>query len=179
MSGTSKYNENCTEASCGCLSRGTLQIHVLPDGSNRGICNVGRCCKCHGQTGGLGWWYEDDDKSFRMSLQPGDSTDGAKKLQVSCGVWTRGRVSEGYITTCSVISLSTAIGLRKYRIPSDLRSQAEHRLVSTTVGDHAGILGAVVFAFCSNPRDFVFNNGRRKEVVAGCLQVCWAAGMQA
>jgi hypothetical protein len=43
--------------------------------------------------------------------------------------------------------LSTAIGLRKYRIPSDLRSQAEYRLVSTTVGDHVGILGAVVFAF--------------------------------
>lgn len=42
---------------------------------------------------------------------------------------------------------STAIGLRKYRIPSDLRSQAEYRLVSTTVGDHVGILGAVVFAF--------------------------------
>ena len=42
--------------------------------------------------------------------------------------------------------LSTAIGLRKYRIPSDLRSQAEYRLVSTTVGDHVGILGAVVFA---------------------------------
>lgn len=46
-----------------------------------------------------------------------------------------------------VIPLSTAIGLRKYRIPSDLRSQAEYRLVSTTVGDHVGILGAVVFAF--------------------------------
>lgn len=45
------------------------------------------------------------------------------------------------------ISSSTAIGLRKYRIPSDLRSQAEYRLVSTTVGDHVGILGAVVFAF--------------------------------
>ena len=43
--------------------------------------------------------------------------------------------------------LSTAIGLRKYRIPSDLRSQAEYRLVSTTVGDHVGILGAVVFAY--------------------------------
>ena len=42
---------------------------------------------------------------------------------------------------------STAIGLRKYRIPSDLRSQAGYRLVSTTVGDHVGILGAVVFVF--------------------------------
>lgn len=40
---------------------------------------------------------------------------------------------------------STAIGLRKYRIPSDLRSQAEYRLVSTMVGDHMGILGVVVF----------------------------------
>lgn len=41
-------------------------------------------------------------------------------------------------------SPSTAIGLGKYRIPSDLRSQAEYRLVSTMVGDHMGILGAVV-----------------------------------
>lgn len=40
---------------------------------------------------------------------------------------------------------STAIGLRKYRIPSDLRSQAEYRSVSTMVGDHMGILGVVVF----------------------------------
>jgi hypothetical protein len=40
---------------------------------------------------------------------------------------------------------STAIGLGKYRIPSDLRSQAKYRLVSTMVGDHMGILGAVVF----------------------------------
>ena len=43
-------------------------------------------------------------------------------------------------------SVSTAIGLGKYRIPSDLRSQVEYRLASTTVGDHVGILGAVVFA---------------------------------
>ena len=41
--------------------------------------------------------------------------------------------------------VSTAIGLRKYRIPSDLRSQAGYRLVSTMVGDHMGILGVVVF----------------------------------
>ena len=52
------------------------------------------------------------------------------------------------------LSPSTAIGLRKYRIPSDLRSQAEYRLVSTTVGDHVGILGAVVFFFFSPPRGF-------------------------
>ncbi len=45
------------------------------------------------------------------------------------------------------ILVSTAIGLRKYRIPSDLRSQAEYRLVSTMVGDHMGILGVVVFDF--------------------------------
>lgn len=49
------------------------------------------------------------------------------------------------VTSC--ILVSTAIGLRKYRIPSDLRSQAEYRLVSTKVGDHLGILGVVVFAF--------------------------------
>lgn len=52
-----------------------------------------------------------------------------------------------YSVTLSIL-VSTAIGLRKYRIPSDLRSQAEYRLVSTKVGDHLGILGVVVFAFC-------------------------------
>jgi len=49
------------------------------------------------------------------------------------------------ISSISPPPVSTAIGLGKYRIPSDLRSQAEYRLVSTTVGDHVGILGAVVF----------------------------------
>ena len=44
-------------------------------------------------------------------------------------------------------SVSTAIGLWKHRIPSDLRSESKCRLVSTTVGDHAGILGAVVLLF--------------------------------
>ena len=48
---------------------------------------------------------------------------------------------------CSDILSSTAIGSRKYRIPSDLRSQAGYRLVSTMVGDHMGILGVVVFDF--------------------------------
>ena len=43
------------------------------------------------------------------------------------------------------VMLSTAIGLWKHRIPSDLRSQSECRPVSTMVGDHTGILGAVVF----------------------------------
>jgi hypothetical protein len=54
------------------------------------------------------------------------------------------------------ILVSSAIGLRKYRIPSDLRSQAEHRLVSTMVGDHMGILGVEVFAFLLtvDQRDF-------------------------
>ena len=39
---------------------------------------------------------------------------------------------------------STAIGLRKHRIPSDLRSEPGYRLIRTMVGDHTGILGAVV-----------------------------------
>lgn len=47
-----------------------------------------------------------------------------------------------------IILSSTAIGSRKYRIPSDLRSQAGYRLVSTMVGDHMGILGVVVFCAC-------------------------------
>lgn len=45
------------------------------------------------------------------------------------------------------ILVSTAIGLRKYRIPSDLRSQAQYRSVSTMVGDHMGIPGVVVLLF--------------------------------
>ena len=40
---------------------------------------------------------------------------------------------------------TTAIHSRKYRISSDLRSQATDGSVSTAVGDNAGILGAVVF----------------------------------
>jgi hypothetical protein len=51
-----------------------------------------------------------------------------------------------YITPRRIPAVSTAIGLGKYRIPSDLRSQVKYRPVSTTVGDHVGILGAVVFA---------------------------------
>jgi len=43
--------------------------------------------------------------------------------------------------------LTTAIRAGTYRIPSDLRSQARDGSVSTVVGDHTGILGAVVFFF--------------------------------
>ena len=46
---------------------------------------------------------------------------------------------------------SSAIGQRKYRIPSDLRSQALYRSVSTMVGDHMGILGAEVLLLFSLP----------------------------
>lgn len=42
---------------------------------------------------------------------------------------------------------STAIEPVKYCIPSDLQSQVRYRSVSTKVGDHLGILGAVVFVF--------------------------------
>ena len=54
---------------------------------------------------------------------------------------------EGHMNSSSDNFASTAIGLRKHRIPFDLRSEPECRPVSTTVGDHAGILGAVVFFF--------------------------------
>ena len=73
----------------------------------------------------------------------------------------------------TVLLLSTAIGLRKYRIPSDLRSQAEYRLVSTTVGDHVGILGAVVFVIASgrdDPAWWVTVNSR--GTLAGYLIRC-------
>lgn len=62
---------------------------------------------------------------------------------------------------CSDILSSTAIGSRKYRIPSDLRSQAGYRLVSTMVGDHMGILGVVVFGFDLLIEDQA--HGRMKE----------------
>ena len=42
-------------------------------------------------------------------------------------------------------SLATAIHTIIYRIPSDLRSQAGDGSVSTVVGDHTGIPGAVAF----------------------------------
>ena len=45
--------------------------------------------------------------------------------------------------------VSTAILSVTYRISSELRSQATAGLVSTTVGDHVGIRGAVGSSFCS------------------------------
>ena len=46
---------------------------------------------------------------------------------------------------------STAILSEKYRISSELRSQATAGPVSTTVGDHVGIRGAVGSLFCFLP----------------------------
>ena len=43
----------------------------------------------------------------------------------------------------SPVRVSTAILSETYRISSELRSQATAGLVSTTVGDHVGIRGAV------------------------------------
>ena len=43
--------------------------------------------------------------------------------------------------------MSTAILSETYRISSELRSQATAGLVSTTVGDHVGIRGAVGSTF--------------------------------
>ena len=43
--------------------------------------------------------------------------------------------------------MSTAILSETYRISSELRSQATAGLVSTTVGDHVGIRGAVGSSF--------------------------------
>ena len=45
----------------------------------------------------------------------------------------------------SFIFSATAIHTRKYLVSSDPRSQAGNGAVSTAVGDHAGILRAVVF----------------------------------
>jgi hypothetical protein len=47
------------------------------------------------------------------------------------------------------LSLSTAILSETYRISSELRSQATAGPVSTTVGDHVGIRGAVGSSFFS------------------------------
>ena len=65
---------------------------------------------------------------------------------------------QAYRRSSDILS-STAIGSRKYRIPSDLRSQAGYRLVSTMVGDHMGILGVVVFW----PSRLVSEQARKKE----------------
>ena len=62
-------------------------------------------------------------------------------------------------------SSSSAIGQRKYRIPSDLRSQALYRPVSTMVGDHMGILGAEVLLACRPEFDIL----QFKIFYEGCL----------
>lgn len=62
--------------------------------------------------------------------------------------------SLGFIGSLTSYLVSTAIGLRKYRIPSDLRSQAQCRSVSTMVGDHMGIPGVVVFAFLAQATEW-------------------------
>ena len=48
---------------------------------------------------------------------------------------------------CKTNFSATAIHTRTFRIPSDLRRQAGNGSVSTMVGDHMGILSAVVFFF--------------------------------
>ena len=50
---------------------------------------------------------------------------------------------------------STAILSEKYRISSELRSQATAGPVSTTVGDHVGIRGAVGSLFWLSPQVFL------------------------
>ena len=54
-----------------------------------------------------------------------------------------------------VMQSSTAILSEKYRISSELRSQATAGPVSTTVGDHVGIRGAVGSLFCVSFLRFV------------------------
>ena len=80
--------------------------------------------------------------TMRTASRVGNLPGNAPSVGVSLGAGTRIRARSATLP-------STAIGLRKYRIPSDLRSQAECRPVSTMVGDHMGILGAVVFAAAS------------------------------
>ena len=57
-----------------------------------------------------------------------------------------------------IVRSSTAILSEKYRISSELRSQATAGPVSTTVGDHVGIRGAVGSLFfaarCVSPHRF-------------------------
>jgi hypothetical protein len=57
-------------------------------------------------------------------------------------------VSAVYIRTEFNLHPSTAILSEMYRISSELRSQATAGPVSTTVGDHVGIRGAVGSLFC-------------------------------
>ena len=64
-------------------------------------------------------------------------------------LWAKSRGPEVLVCTDFFVQVSTAILSVTYRISSELRSQATAGLVSTTVGDHVGIRGAVgsLFAF--------------------------------
>ena len=55
----------------------------------------------------------------------------------------KSRGPEVLVCTDFFVQVSTAILSVTYRISSELRSQATAGLVSTTVGDHVGIRGAV------------------------------------
>jgi hypothetical protein len=74
----------------------------------------------------------------------------------------------GYISYFKGVKVTTAIHTVKYRNPSDLRSQASDGPVSTMVGDHMGILGAVVFFlhFC-----FIFIQ-TAMELANECKVIC-------
>ena len=80
-----------------------------------------------------------------------------------------------------VLLMSTAILSVTYRISSELRSQATAGLVSTTVGDHVGIRGAVgsLFAFvalCFAARP-LFRCSRFPLGRAGAVRECVAAAV--
>ena len=62
----------------------------------------------------------------------------SRAVQFMSGIWGK----------CNFLVSATAIHTRTYQIPSDLWSQAGNGSVSTMVGDHMGILSAVVFSFC-------------------------------
>jgi hypothetical protein len=58
---------------------------------------------------------------------------------------------QDHVCSDLIVHSSTAILSEKYRISSELRSQATAGPVSTTVGDHVGIRGAVGSLFCFLP----------------------------
>ena len=65
-------------------------------------------------------------------------------------LWAKSRGPEVLVCTDFLVQVSTAILSVTYRISSELRSQATAGLVSTTVGDHVGIRGAVGSLFFSS-----------------------------
>ena len=82
----------------------------------------------------------------------------SRAVQFMSGIWGK----------CNFLVSATAIHTRTYQIPSDLWSQAGNGSVSTMVGDHMGILSAVVFSFCF---EWSIDEFTRFQLFSQCTQI--------